>query len=198
VGDQLEPDRSGRLRGSGPVYRNRMLADSFKRGIETIIEEAPDVLLTGHAGAVRTTADELGGARQWADQLDARLLALAAIPTAPSFALDPDFVGMYPYKATASAGKPAAVKVTLRNHFGNEASGRLEVIPPPDWTVEPVARDVQLEAGAENVFPFRLIPPRDARVSDWNVYTVDVILGGVAFGQACEGVVRLVQPEEST
>lgn len=198
VGDELELDRSGRLRGSGPVYRNRMLADSFLRGIETIAGEAPDVLLTGHSGAMRTTRDDLASAREWAEQLSARLLVLAAVSDAPGFAFDPDFANVYPYKASAWAGAPAVVEVTLHNHFTRAANGRLEVIPPPGWTVQPAGHDVELGPGVEGRFPFRLAPRRGLQLSEWSVYTVDVTLGGVAFGQVCEGFVRLIQPEDST
>src|SRR5205823_9709713 len=50
--DEIQLDRRGRLRGGGPVHANRVLSGDFATGIETVRAYRPELLLTGHDGAL--------------------------------------------------------------------------------------------------------------------------------------------------
>jgi glyoxylase-like metal-dependent hydrolase (beta-lactamase superfamily II) len=191
TGDEIQLDVHGKLRGGGPVFRNRMSAGDFAAGVRRTIEEAPELLLTGHDGALEVGPTELEAVYGWSRDLDDSLRALAALPDAVGFALDADWVRFDPYLASGRAGHALAVDVLLRNHLGYTAQARLRPVAPTGWQVEPEEISLEITAEGEARVRIALLPPAEAQRGVRHVVSTDVELDGRRFGERGEALVTL-------
>jgi glyoxylase-like metal-dependent hydrolase (beta-lactamase superfamily II) len=190
VGDQLEMDRTGRARGGGPVYRNRVGLGDYAGGIDRIRGFDPEVILTGHKGALELSQSQLGDARRWATRLDGAWRSLAAFPDAPGFSLDPGIATIAPYITYARPGLPFRLAVAIRNHFPHEAEATCALTTPAGWTSSPAEGRGVAGAREELTFDFDITPPP----REWNrprrLITADVSLDGWRWGQQAEAIVE--------
>jgi glyoxylase-like metal-dependent hydrolase (beta-lactamase superfamily II) len=191
TGDELLYSARKQLRGVGPVYRNRVQADSFSHGIRTIQRFAPDLLLTGHDGALAVDALDLVSAYEWAVELENCFRLLAASPDDIGFCLDPDAVSMYPYQAAGRPSVAIELSVRMKNYHAHRADGDVRLRVPVDWTVEPAHYVVQLDPAEAIVVLFLVTPPPDAATGIRYVITADVQLGDRYFGEAAECLITL-------
>jgi glyoxylase-like metal-dependent hydrolase (beta-lactamase superfamily II) len=191
TGDEIQLDGRGVLRGGGPVFRNRFRLDSFRLGIDAVREFEPDVVLTGHDGALSVDRAGLDGLRRWADELEAALIDLAPDDVAVGFALDPAFAVFRPYEARGRPGVPFEVGVELTNHGAERAEATVRPALPPAWHAEPTEDSQTLESGDEALFRFRVTAPADAAIGRRHLVAADVELAGTSFAQVCEGIVVL-------
>jgi glyoxylase-like metal-dependent hydrolase (beta-lactamase superfamily II) len=194
IGDELQLDASGELRGGGPVYPNRFRIDSFRRGLEAIASYEPERLLTGHDGARPTDAQALDGLRRWCDELDRTVHALAPPERAVGFALDPAFVAVRPYFSSVPAETPVALSVEVTNHEEEPARACVKLVPPDGWLASPVDATKLVGGGATETLEFSLTPPADAATGRRHLVAAEVELGGHALGRPGEAVVTLTAP----
>jgi glyoxylase-like metal-dependent hydrolase (beta-lactamase superfamily II) len=197
IGDEIQLDLQGRLRGGGPVYRNGLRSDSFTRSIAAIVELNPEILLTGHDGPLEVTRADLEGAHDWALRLEAAFHSLAADPDEVEFALDPGFVSVRPYEQSRNQDEPTPLRVQVRNHHAHEAAARVAPVAPAGWTVDPPSATLLLAAAEAGDCTFSLLASPDAAVGVRHVVTIDVSLGEHHFGEIAEGLVTLNLPETS-
>jgi glyoxylase-like metal-dependent hydrolase (beta-lactamase superfamily II) len=191
IGDELALNGRGRLRGNGPVFRNRIGADAFRRSIETISAFRPDVLLTGHDGAIHVTEKQLAEARDWSRQLEECIRAIAAYPDEIDFALDRDVVSVHPYEAHGRAGTSIELRVDVRNHHGHRATARLRLRAPTGWRVAPVEGTIELSGGESGHIVFTVKPPSHASPGVRHVVIAEAEIGERQLGPVGEGLVVL-------
>jgi glyoxylase-like metal-dependent hydrolase (beta-lactamase superfamily II) len=191
VGDELLVSGTGALRGGGPTYRNRVYSNSFTVGIAKIMAYEPEILLTGHNGALKVSPIDLQHVYEWAGELEASWRDLAPAPNMVEFALDPNFVNMQPYQSRIGPNMEAQLRVEVRNHDNIPTAGVVRVIVPDDWRAEPEERKVTVAAGASCDLPFTVIPPAGTRTGVRHVVTADVKLGSHRFGQLAECLITL-------
>jgi glyoxylase-like metal-dependent hydrolase (beta-lactamase superfamily II) len=190
-GDEFERDRNHRLRGAGPIYRNRVGIGSFPTGIATTREFSPELLLTGHIGASRVTDADFDHASRWTDALERSWRNLAALPDGVGFALDPDFISVHPYVTSASPGEEVTLTVEVRNHFGRDVLAILAPVPPRGWNVEPAEVDIEVRSHHSASATFTVVVPRSGGSGQRCAVPFDAIIGDQRFGQAGEGLVQL-------
>ncbi len=137
IGDEIQLDGDGVLRGGGPVYRNRFRLDSFRRGIDAVRAFEPEVLLTGHDGAIDVDRASLDGVREWAVELEEALVALVPDDLPVGLALDPAFAAFHPYQLRPRAGESFEAAVEVVNHGDESAEAHVRLVLPPGWRAAP-------------------------------------------------------------
>ena len=133
TGDNLLQGTVSPLRAAAPVYRNKMLADSIAVGVRRLMEFEPELILTGHTGALRVDRKMLEDFHGWARQLEGVFRTLVAVPAEVNFALDPKFATLYPYRNPARPGDWLPIE------SGSPTTGRARPSPraslSPPWLV---------------------------------------------------------------
>lgn len=186
TGDNLLAGALSPLRAAAPIYRNVMRLDSIRVGVERLIEHAPEMLLTGHTGALAVTRRDLDEFVAWARDLELVVGRLAPVPGLEDEALDPYVARFDPYRANAVAGDRVEATVIVRNHgpLAREAVVRVRV--PDDWAAEPAEVRTEIRGGGATWSTHVAITvPQTARPGR-HVLTVDVWLGGEPRGELAE------------
>src|SRR6185295_14668289 len=142
------------LRAAAPVYRNKMLADSIAVGVRRLMEFEPELILTGHTGALRVDRKMLEDFHGWARQLEGVFKTLVAVPAEVNFALDPNFATLYPYRNPARPGDRLPIELRVTNHGARDATARASLMGPAGWSVSPGAAEAHIAAGETGVLQF--------------------------------------------
>ncbi|MFN8526633.1 MAG: MBL fold metallo-hydrolase [Chloroflexota bacterium] len=187
TGDNLLAGTISPLRAAAPIYRNRMLVDSIAVGVERLMDYKPELLLSGHTGAIPITRKMLEDFHTWARDMSDAWVKLVSVPDEVNFALDPGFATLYPYRSSPSAGVAQPIELRVFNHSPRDESLRAELALPAAWSCSPRAVELNAPAGTETRVSFRVSPPADARGR--HVICADVTLGARRFGQVCEAIV---------
>ncbi len=129
TGDNLLAGSVSPLRAAAPIYRNVLRLDSIRVGVERLLAYEPELLLTGHTGAVEVTRADLDESLAWARELELVVGRLAPVPGLENEALDPYVARIDPYRASVRPGTTHALKVLVTNHapVPREARVRLRV-----------------------------------------------------------------------
>ena len=80
TGDNLLAGTISPLRAAAPVYRNKMLVDSIALGAERLREHEPELILTGHTGAIEVNRQILDDFITWARALSDAFVKVVAVP----------------------------------------------------------------------------------------------------------------------
>jgi glyoxylase-like metal-dependent hydrolase (beta-lactamase superfamily II) len=187
TGDNLLAGTVSPLRAAAPVYRNRMLIDSIAVGVRRLMEFEPELLLTGHTGALRVDRKMLEDFHAWAKQLEGVFRTLVAVPAEVNFALDPNFATLYPYRSTVRPGQRLELELRVTNHGAAEAAARASLTLSPGWAAEPAEAGGPIGAGATGAFRFGVTVPGDA--AGRHVLCADLTLGPRRWGQVTEALV---------
>ncbi|MFN8635162.1 MAG: MBL fold metallo-hydrolase [Chloroflexota bacterium] len=108
TGDNLLAGTISPLRAAAPVYRNKMLVDSIAVGAERLREHEPELILTGHTGAIQVNRQILDDFLVWARELSDAFVKVVSVPSEVNFALDPNWCTLYPYQSKVQLAPPAA------------------------------------------------------------------------------------------
>jgi glyoxylase-like metal-dependent hydrolase (beta-lactamase superfamily II) len=160
-------------------YRNRFDPDDFVRGAELYRRLRPDLIISGHWLPRAVDDDYLDGLLR-----DARRVAELHREVLPEEGFGTDGFGarIEPYRATA--GGPIAFDVIVRNPFDREEPAVVRLAVPAGWTVDPEAQEVELDAKAESVVRFTVVPAGPGRLA------ADLTVGDTRFGEQAEAVVE--------
>ena len=187
TGDNLLQGTVSPLRAAAPVYRNKMLADSIAVGVRRLMEFEPELILTGHTGALRVDRKMLEDFHGWARQIEGVFRTLVAVPAEVNFALDPNFAILYPYRNPARPGDRLPIELRATNHGTADAIARASLVAPPGWSVSPGEITTTIAAGESGVLRFVVEVPAGA--AGRHVLCAELALGERRFGQIAEGLV---------
>jgi glyoxylase-like metal-dependent hydrolase (beta-lactamase superfamily II) len=195
TGDNLLAGAISPLRVAGPIYRNRMRLDSIRVGVQRLMDFEPELLLTGHTGALPVTRAVLDDFLAWARQLELAFTRLAAVPERIDEALDPRFAVFRPYRSAAASGGELALELRVTNLGPEPAAFEAVLDLPPGWTSEPGRAATTIQPGAESVMAFAVSVPGDAS-GGRHVVTADVTLAGRRWGQLAEALVEVAPVDD--
>ena len=194
TGDNLLAGSMSPLRAAAPIYRNVLRRDSIRLGVERLVAFEPELLLTGHTGALEVSRADLDEFVAWARELELVVARLAPVPGLEDEALDPYVVRFDPYRATLSAGGTVETAVIVRNHGLDERPAVVRLRVPGGWTAEPAeVRMAVAGAGETATARFRLTAPRDATPGR-TVVTAEADLGDDWLGEAAETLLEVSRP----
>lgn len=201
TGDNIFAGTAAPLRAGGPIYRNKVPIGSFARGIRQLMDHRPEMLLTGHGGAIEVSRAALDGLYSWAKELDGAFMSLVAVPEDVDFALDPNFATLYPYHTTIGAGSTFHLQLRVTNHGGRDRAASAELVAPEGWVVSgpgavATGRRVDVPASGIGVLEFDLSVPSDA--SGRHIVCADLQLGERRWGLVAEAVVDVKENEQGT
>ena len=194
TGDTLHRGALGPLLG-GPVYRNRFELDAFARSLEIIREWNPDLLLTGHSGAIQLEPAWLDRALRRAKELSDVLTALVVVPEEAGFALDPHWVRITPYQGSVQPGMTLEVQVHVTNHASAPAVAKVRLVAPTGWEIVPAVVEMPIDSRQEGSAAFSLTAPATCSVDARHIVCADVQLhvdGEVRrYGPVAEAIVAI-------
>jgi glyoxylase-like metal-dependent hydrolase (beta-lactamase superfamily II) len=191
TGDNLLAGSISPLRAAAPIYRNVMRRDSIRLGVERLLAFEPELLLTGHTGALEVTRRDLVEFLAWARELELVVSRLTPVPGLDNEALDPYVARFDPYRATVPAGGVASTRVIVRNHAPDPRAVAVSLRLPRGWTSTPAGSEAVAPAGGTAEFELAIGVPAAAppgRV----VVTADVTLGGEPRGELAETLLEVI------
>ncbi len=191
TGDNLLAGSLSPLRAAAPIYRNVLRHDSIRLGVERLLAFEPELLLTGHTGALEVTRADLDEFVSWARALELAVARLVPVPGLEDEALDPYVARFDPYRAVVAPGESIETAVVVRNHAPVERWTRVRPRVPTGWMVEPteVRMPVAPDGGIATA-RFRITAPPDAP-SGRIVLTAEVELGDDWLGEAAETLLEV-------
>jgi glyoxylase-like metal-dependent hydrolase (beta-lactamase superfamily II) len=177
TGDNLLAGSLSPLRAAAPIYRNVLRLDSIRVGVERLLAFEPEVLLTGHTGALEVTRADLDDFMAWARELELVVARLAPVPGLEDEALDPYVARFDPYRASVAPGGRVETRVIVRNHAARPREARIRLRAPDSWNIQPEQAVTVVPGGGETAtLAFVLAAPADAAPGRV-VVTADVDLG---------------------
>jgi glyoxylase-like metal-dependent hydrolase (beta-lactamase superfamily II) len=188
TGDNLLAGAISPLRAAAPIYRNRMRLDSIAAGVRALMAYEPELLLTGHTGALEVTRPMLDDFLAWARQLEGVFTRLCAVPERVNEALDPDFVACFPYLSTVAPGDEIDLEVRVTNHGPDPAEAQVALIVPPGWSAVPVVGTEIVPADATVAIAFTIQVPA-GETPGRRILVADLTLGERRYGQRAEAIV---------
>jgi glyoxylase-like metal-dependent hydrolase (beta-lactamase superfamily II) len=188
TGDNLLAGAISPLRAAAPIYRNRMRLDSIVAGVRALMEHEPELLLTGHTGALEVTRAMLDDFLTWARQLEGVFVRLCAVPDRVNEALDPDFVVCYPYLSNVLPGGALELEVRVTNHGPRPEDARVALVVPSGWVAEPPIGTATIGADATLALRYTVRLPGDESPGR-RVLLAELTLGERRYGQRAEAIV---------
>ncbi len=186
TGDNLLAGALSPLRAAAPIYRNVMRLDSIRVGVERLIAHEPELLLTGHTGALEISRVDLDDFVAWARELELVVGRLAPVPGLEDEALDPYVARVDPYRATVVAGQSVAIDVIVTNHGPVPRQAVVRPRLTAGWRAEPADAIAEVAAGgATATLQFTIHVP-SAAPPGRHVPTIDLTLGGEPRGELAE------------
>ena len=171
------------------VYKNRFRIEDYRTAGELYLRLQPDMLLTGHWGAVKTD----DGLLQRLHDRGAQLARLHR-DLLPLESVDFDAEGfgawIRPYQSEVAAGKRLSLEVEVRNPLPHRDKVTVTVVAPPDWLIESPQSHTELDPGEHAFLPFTVMPAEDTTVRS-AVVAADLRVGDRRFGQHAEAFVTV-------
>ena len=130
TGDNLLAGSLSPLRAAAPIYRNVIRLDSIRVGVERLIEHEPELLLSGHTGALEVTRRDLDDFVAWARELELVFSRLTPVPGMEDEALDP-YVGALRPVPGIGRGRGARADAGRRPQPCRRRAARDRAAPPP-------------------------------------------------------------------
>jgi len=193
TGDNLLAGALSPLRASAPIYRNVLRLESIRLGVERLIDHEPELLLTGHTGALEVSRADLDEFVAWARALELVVGRLAPVPGLEDEALDPYVARFDPYRATVVAGSSHTTTVIVTNHADQPRPAVVRLRVPAAWRLKPpggVSVDVPA-GGATASASFAIDVPAGTRPGR-HVLTADVDLDGEPRGELAETLLEVL------
>jgi glyoxylase-like metal-dependent hydrolase (beta-lactamase superfamily II) len=191
TGDNLLAGALSPLRAAAPIYRNRMRLDSIATGVRRLMDFEPELLLTGHTGAIPVSRAMLDDFLAWARRLEGAFLRLCPVPERVNEALDPDFVVVFPYHTTAAPGTTMDLEVRFTNHGPVQEEARVELLLPPGWTAAPASAATPVDPHATVGLGFTVGVPAGAPAGR-SILLAEVALGSRHLGPRAEAIVNVL------
>ena len=192
TGDNLLAGAISPLRSAYPIYRNRMRIDSIATGVRRLIEFEPELLLTGHTGAIEVTPGLLDDFISWARQVEGVFRKLCVVPDLVNESLDPDFVVCFPYLQTVSAGDSFDLDVQVTNHAPDARRAEAVLVLPEGLSAEPTSAAITVEPGQMEPLTFRVRAAPEAPAGR-RIVIADLTFGQRRYGQRAEAIVDVAE-----
>jgi glyoxylase-like metal-dependent hydrolase (beta-lactamase superfamily II) len=169
------------------IPKNRTPVSSYRDMPRQIQERDPQVLLTGHGGAVDCDPHKVARWQTWMDRWAELFEGMIDQPHA-NMGMDPHWVEFYPYKIRADPGSELSFEVRIRNHESQARDCRIVLRASGGATVSPGLVDLQVAAKADTTTPVVVSLPKIREVHAWTI-VADVTWNGRPYGELAEAIV---------
>ena len=168
------------------IPKNRTPVSSYREMPRQIAERAPDVLLTGHKGALPCREDQVAGWQAWMDRWAELFEGIIDQPSA-DMGMDPHWVEFYPYKVRVRPGDEVSFEVRVTNHEAVPGQCQLHFLGTAGLELEPGQAELEVEPGAVGSCQIRASIPAVLASHSLTV-VADVTWNGRRLGPIAEGV----------
>lgn len=101
------------------IPKNRTPVSGYAEMPRQIMALSPDVLLTGHGGAVRYDPETMERWQKWMEEWQHVFTEMQAQPH-PNYGMDPRWIEFYPYKVRVQPGETVNFRLLITNHEPEE------------------------------------------------------------------------------
>ncbi|MFC1526615.1 MBL fold metallo-hydrolase [Candidatus Latescibacterota bacterium] len=168
------------------IPKNRTPLSAYSQIPRRVMAHQPDVLLTGHGGAIAAEAGSMLRWTRWMERWQELFTEIVDRPH-PDQAMDPRWVEFYPYKVQVQPGEERFFHLWITNHEAQPRSCQvtfrslegMAVAPEQvSLTVAPAAREVvEVQVRFPEVFSTHSLP-----------VLADVVWDGVSLGEIAEAI----------
>lgn len=171
------------------VYHNRFNVDDYRISAALYARLSPEIILTGHWGALRMPPDyfqKLEESGVLLERLHRELLPEEVI----NVGVEEFAARIRPYQLSLKSGETGQLTVEIRNPADHVTDAEVTLVGPERWQISPALARVPLPAlGAAQVH-FQITPPADARLRRARV-AADISLNGRRIGQQAEALIHV-------
>lgn len=168
------------------IPKNRTPVTSYTAMPRQILERAPDILLTGHGGAVPCDRAKVARWQTWMAQWQQYFVQMLDQPH-PNLGMDPHWIEFYPYKVRVQPGDVVNFQVRITNHEAKQRSGTLRFRSVAGVQVEP--EEIRVEAPPSQVTMVAVTAHFPATFATHSLpVVVDVTWNGRALGEIAEAI----------
>ena len=168
------------------IPKNRTPVSSYRDMPQQIKEREPDMLLTGHGGAVDCDAGKVERWQQWMDRW-AELFTEIIDQPHPNLGMDPHWVEFYPYKKRIEPGEEVRFEVRVKNVEGERRRCEWCIRATEGVEVTPQQGEIEVEPGDTVAFEVVARFPEQFR-SHALTLTADVTWDGRHLGEIAEAI----------
>ncbi|MCZ6676985.1 MAG: MBL fold metallo-hydrolase, partial [Candidatus Poribacteria bacterium] len=160
IGDNISglPFREKRDYTHSFIPKNRTPVSSYRDMPRQILDQAPDLILTGHGGAVPFDRAKVERWRDWMDRWQDLFTQVIDQPH-PNMGMDPHWVEFYPYKIRIRPGEVVTFQVTVTNHEAETRTCNLRFRSVEGVQLLPGQTDLQVPAGGHATCPVKATFP---------------------------------------
>jgi glyoxylase-like metal-dependent hydrolase (beta-lactamase superfamily II) len=176
------------------IYRNDVRSGDHLKSIRNILEMEPSVIAPGHGSPFTVTDAMAHEFETRVKRQDAFFRDLIADPDT-DMGLDPAWVQIYPYQATAIPGRPVSLELRVRNHRRIPVHLEIALILPAGWRSTPASVTLTAEPHGTATAPVEIaVPAGWSSHAQRTAIAADVMANGRYLGQIAEAVVDIRSP----
>ena len=168
------------------IPKNRTPLSSYSRIPDSILAHQPDVLMTGHGGAVGFDTEKMAAWRDWMQRWEALFTKVTGREHV-DLGMDPRWIEFYPYKTRIRPGEERDFHLWMKNHEPQPCSCVVHFRSVEGVTVEPALVELQLEAGEKVVRQIHARFPQSFQTHSLPILA-DVTWDGKPLGEIAEAI----------
>ena len=168
------------------IPKNRTPLSTYASIPARILAHQPDVLLTGHGGAVNCDAAKMAEWKDWMERWQALFTKIVGREH-PDAGMDPRWVEFYPYKTRIRPGAKRDFHLWIKNHEPQPSSCVVRFRSVEGVEIDPVQIEVQVEAGEKTVREIHVHFPQSFATHSLTI-VADVTWNGIRLGEIAEAV----------
>ncbi|NKB71719.1 MAG: MBL fold metallo-hydrolase [Candidatus Latescibacteria bacterium] len=168
------------------IPKNRTPVSSYRDMPRQIAERAPDILLTGHKGALSCKEDQVAAWQGWMDRWAELFEDIIDQPVA-DMGMDPHWVEFYPYKVRVQPGEEVIFEVRVTNHEKTASQCHLRFVGTVGLVLVPGEAELVVAPGEVGTCQVRASIPKSLSSHSFTVVT-DVTWNERRLGPIAEGV----------
>jgi len=168
------------------IPKNRTPLSTYASIPERILAHRPDVLLTGHGGAVDCDAQKMEEWKSWMQRWQALFTKVVGREHADA-GMDPRWIEFYPYKTRVLPGEQRNFHIWIKNHEPQPSSCILRFRSVEGVEIDPVQIELQLDTGEKTVREIHVHFPQSFQTHSLTILA-DVTWNGNALGEIAEAI----------
>lgn len=188
IGDNISglSFREGRDHIHSFIPKNRTPVSSYPDMPRQILAYNPDILLTGHGGAVPCERAKVERWQTWMNQWQQHFTQIIAQPH-PNLGMDPHWIEFYPYKVRVRPGDQVSFQLRITNHEPVARNCTLHFQAVAGVTIAPETVNVDAPPGQVTTVELLVTFPATFTTHSLPV-VVDVTWAGKRLGQIAEAI----------
>ena len=130
------------------IPKNRTPVSSYRDMPRQILDNAPDLILTGHGGAVPFDRAKMERWQAWMNRWQGLFTQILDQPH-PNMGMDPHWVEFYPYKIRIRPGETVTFEIKITNHEAETRACKLRFRSVEGVELSPNEIDLQVPGGTD-------------------------------------------------